>query len=68
MRPASSAFSGLSAYQDAALALGSGGEPERINGMLVSGNYFQVLGSCRPPGGSSFPKRIGTRALIRSSS
>jgi len=40
----SSAFTGLSAYQDAALALGSGGEPERINGMLVSGNYFQVLG------------------------
>src|SRR5882762_174140 len=38
------AFIGLSAYQDAALALGSGGEPERINGMLVSGNYFQVLG------------------------
>jgi len=38
------AFTGLSAYQDVALALGSGGEPERINGMLVSGNYFQVLG------------------------
>jgi len=38
------AFSGLTAYQDVALALGSGGEPERINGMLVSGNYFQVLG------------------------
>ena len=37
-------FSGLAAYQDVALALGSGGEPERINGMLVSGNYFQVLG------------------------
>jgi len=38
------AFTGLTAYQDVALALGSGGEPERINGMLVSGNYFQVLG------------------------
>jgi len=38
------AFTGLIAYQDVALALGSGGEPERINGMLVSGNYFQVLG------------------------
>jgi len=38
------AFTGLTAYQDVALALGSGGEPERINGMMVSGNYFQVLG------------------------
>jgi len=37
-------FTGLTAYQDVALALGSGGEPERINGMMVSGNYFQVLG------------------------
>jgi predicted permease len=38
------AFTGLSAYQDVALSLGSGGEPERISGLLVSGNYFQVLG------------------------
>ena len=38
------AFTGLSAYQDVALALGSGGEPERISGLLVSGNYFQLLG------------------------
>jgi predicted permease len=37
-------FTGLSAYQDVALALGSGGEPERVGGLLVSGNYFQVLG------------------------
>ena len=37
-------FSGLAAYQDVALALGSGGEPERVRGMLVSGNYFRVLG------------------------
>jgi predicted permease len=37
-------FTGLSAYQDVALALGSGGEPERVGGLLVSGNYFQLLG------------------------
>ena len=32
-------------YQDVSLALGSGGEPARITGLLVSGNYFRVLGT-----------------------
>jgi macrolide transport system ATP-binding/permease protein len=36
-------FSGLSAYATSWLSLGSGGEPERVSGQLVSGNYFDVL-------------------------
>ena len=37
-------FTGLIAFTHVSLALGSGGEPERIDGLLVSGNYFSVLG------------------------
>ena len=36
-------FTALAAYQDIPLALGSGGEPERLSGLIVSGAYFQVL-------------------------
>src|SRR5215813_10181648 len=37
-------FSGLMAYRSADLDLGADERPERVTGMLVSGNYFQVLG------------------------
>jgi len=36
-------LAGLGAYQDIPLALGSGGEPERITGTIVSSGYFDVL-------------------------
>ena len=37
-------FSNLSAYGPASFSLGSGQEPERIRGHLVSGSYFGTLG------------------------
>ena len=37
-------FSGLIAFRDAEVSVGSGEEAERTNGELVSGNYFEVLG------------------------
>jgi predicted permease len=39
-----SAFSGLAAFTTSPLSLGSGGEPARIDGQFVSGNFFDVLG------------------------
>ena len=48
-----SVFSGLMTYQDVPLSLGSGGEPERVTGLLVTGNYFAVLG-IRPALGRVF--------------
>ncbi|HEY2805375.1 MAG TPA: ABC transporter permease [Gemmatimonadales bacterium] len=36
-------FTGLLAYSHVSLALGSGGEPERIEGSIVTGNYFSTL-------------------------
>ncbi len=38
-------FSGLAAYRDTDLQLGSGGDPERVQGAVVSSNYFTVLGA-----------------------
>ena len=48
-------FSGVMTYQDVPLALGSGSgaEPERIDGLVVTGNYFAVLG-VRPQLGRTF--------------
>jgi putative ABC transport system permease protein len=37
-------FSGLLAYAPASFSLGSGGEPQRIRGHLVSASYFATLG------------------------
>jgi len=38
------AFSGLAAYQGLAFNLGSGSEPEQVQGQIVTGNFFDVLG------------------------
>ena len=38
-------FSNLLAFGPASFSLGSGGEPQRIRGHLVSGSYFATLGS-----------------------
>ncbi len=38
-------FSNLLAFGPASLSLGSGGEPQRIRGHLVSGSYFTTLGA-----------------------
>ena len=37
-------FSNLLAFSPASFSLGSGGEPERIAGQVVSGSYFATLG------------------------
>jgi len=52
-RDSTNVFAGLMAYQDVALALGSGGEPERVTGLVVTANYFDVLG-LRPAAGRGF--------------
>ena len=38
-------FSNLLAFGPASFSLGSGGEPQRIRGHLVSGSYFATLGA-----------------------
>src|SRR5687768_15651607 len=38
-------FSNLLAFGPASFSLGSGGEPRRIRGHLVSGSYFSTLGA-----------------------
>ena len=40
----SHSFSGLLAYRDVDVHLGSGGRPENLGGQAVSGNFFSVLG------------------------
>jgi predicted permease len=37
-------FDGLLAYSETAMNLNEGGQPERVMGVLVSGNYFDALG------------------------
>ncbi len=44
LREASTAFSGLAAHRGLTVWLDAGGEPERVAGELVSGDYFEVLG------------------------
>ncbi len=46
-------FAGLVAYTAMPLSMNAGAQPERIFGMLVSGNYFEVLGT-RPAQGRFF--------------
>ncbi|HKC86352.1 MAG TPA: ABC transporter permease, partial [Blastocatellia bacterium] len=37
-------FTGMIAFQNAGLNFSGGGEPQRIAGMIVTGNYFDLLG------------------------
>jgi predicted permease len=46
-------LNGLTAYTAMPLSMNAGGQPERIFGMTVSGNYFDVLGT-RPAQGRFF--------------
>jgi len=46
-------FTAIGAYQDIPLALGSGGEPERISGTIVTSGYFATL-QLRPAAGRFF--------------
>jgi predicted permease len=44
VRDRNEVFSGLLAYDEIPVALSGGGDPERVRGAIVSGNYFSVLG------------------------
>ncbi|MEJ7576815.1 MAG: ABC transporter permease [Pyrinomonadaceae bacterium] len=44
LRDHNDVFEGLAAYSFAPFSLNAGGEPERAKGLIVSGNYFDVLG------------------------
>ncbi len=43
-RDQSGSFSGIAAFSGITLSVKSGGEPQMVPGMIVSGNYFSVLG------------------------
>ena len=47
---------GLAAYDLQAVNLGGGGKPERVWGMIVSGNYFDVFGVTPYPGRGFLPE------------
>ncbi len=59
-RDRDSVFTGLMTYQDADVALGSGGEPERIEALIVTGNYFSVLGTRLQLGRGFLPEEDAT--------
>src|SRR5262245_55855712 len=53
-------FDGLLAYSENAMNLIEGGQPERIMGALVSGNYFDALGVTPALGRSFLPEEDRT--------
>ena len=61
------AFEGLAAYSQRPLSLNVGGETERVNGEIVSGNYFDVLG-VRAARGRGFlaeeDRTVGTHPVV----
>jgi predicted permease len=44
-RDQSGVFAELAAFEGTRFSLSSGGEPERVRGQIVSGNFFSVLGT-----------------------
>ena len=53
-------FSGLLAFGGVAMSLSGRGEPEQINGLIVSGNYFDVLGVKAARGRTFLPEEDRT--------
>jgi predicted permease len=53
-------FDGLLAYTETAMNLNEGGQPERIMGVLVSGNYFDALGVTPALGRAFLPEEDRT--------
>jgi putative ABC transport system permease protein len=53
-------FDGLLAYSETAMNLNEGGQPERIMGVLVSGNYFDALGVTPALGRAFLPEEDRT--------
>src|SRR5688572_33215765 len=44
LRDRNDVFEGVSAFGNASMSLSSGGTPIKVGGVLVSGNYFSLLG------------------------
>ncbi|HJR64076.1 MAG TPA: ABC transporter permease [Gemmatimonadaceae bacterium] len=66
-RDSSEVFDGLAAYSSVPLSMSGVGEPERIDGQIVSGNFFELLG-VRPVLGRTFvaaeDRRAGADAVV----
>jgi predicted permease len=60
-RDSSEVFDGLAAYSSVPLSMSGAGEPERIDGQIVSGNFFELLG-VRPVLGRTFVAAEDRRA------
>ena len=58
-RDQTQAFAGLTAYADVSLTLG-GADAEAVNGLLVAGNYFSVLGADMTTGRPFAPEECQT--------
>ena len=54
-RDGNEVLDGLAAYDLQAVNLGGAGKPERVWGMIVSGNYFDVMGVTPSPGRGFLP-------------
>src|SRR5215813_247271 len=59
-RDQNNVFDGLLAYSETAMNLNEGGQPERIMGVLVSGNYFDTLGVTPALGRAFLPEEDRT--------
>ena len=59
-RDADSVFTGLMAYDHVPVALSGGGEPERVQGLIVTGGYFRVLGVRLQAGRAFSPEEDAT--------
>jgi predicted permease len=53
-------FSGLLIFGGATMSLSGTGEPEQVNGLIVSGNYFDVLGVKAKQGRTFLPEEDST--------
>ncbi len=59
-RDQNSVFAGLAGYSDLALSLSDGGQSERLSGLIVTGNYFEVLGVTSALGRTFLPEEDRT--------
>jgi predicted permease len=60
LREAAPSFDGIAAYMTGEFALGSGGEPIRVSGQIVSADYFDVLGASPGLGRGFLPEENRT--------
>ncbi len=61
IRDENTVFSGLFAYRDKSVDLGGQGEAERVQGEMVTANYFDVLGVKIPSGRGFLPEEDSVR-------